>query len=73
MATKLTQYIMSERFQEAVGRGVEKAVAELRAAGIEPVGSQVPPAKEGSRPRVIVHEAPKPPVLHGPPKPLRKD
>ncbi|SOY62200.1 conserved hypothetical protein [Cupriavidus phytorum] len=38
MATKLTQYILSQQFQEAAARGIEKAVAKTRAAGLLPAG-----------------------------------
>lgn len=42
MATKLTQYIMSEKFQEVCARAGEKAVEKARAAGLRPAGDQVP-------------------------------
>ncbi len=59
MATKLTQYIMSERFQEAAGRGVEKAVAKARAAGLTPAGD--PHIKPSEHPQTMtVIPAPKP-------------
>lgn len=41
MATKLTQYIMSERCQEVIGRGIEKAIAQARTVGLPPAGADV--------------------------------
>lgn len=52
MATKLTQYIMSEKFQEACSRAVVKAVEEARAAGLRPAGDEVPAPP--SKPSVTV-------------------
>ncbi len=46
MATKLSQYLMSERFQAAFARAVWPA-EEARAAGLPPAGNPVktPPSK----------------------------
>lgn len=63
MATKLTQYIMSERFQEAFARGVEKAIEQARAAGLPPAGDQVSATPKKRRATIV----------YLPPKPSRKD
>jgi len=39
MATKLTKYIMSELFHENARRGIARAVAQTRAAGLVPAGN----------------------------------
>lgn len=61
MATKLTQYIMSERFQEVLGRGIEKAIAQARTAELPPAGVDV----LGTSKRRTT-------VVYFPPKPSRK-
>ena len=59
MASKLTRYIMSEQFQENARRGVAKAVAQTRAAGLIPAGD--PNIKPSTRPATVVTiEAPTP-------------
>ena len=65
MASKLTKYIMSERFQRVVGQGVNKAVARTRAAGLTPAGD--PEIKPSTRPATTV-------IVEGPTpaKPRRK-
>ncbi len=47
MATKLSQYLMSERFQEAFARAVVWPAEEARAVGLPPAGNPVktPPSK----------------------------
>lgn len=52
MASKLTRYLMSQRFQDVVGRGVEQAVARTRAAGLTPAGD--PNIQPSARPTTIV-------------------
>jgi len=52
MASKLTHYIMSQRFQNVAGRGIERAVAMTRTAGLTPAGDpNIPPS---ARPTTIV-------------------
>ncbi|MGX6566039.1 hypothetical protein [Cupriavidus necator] len=65
MASKLIHYIMSKRFQDVVGRGIEQAVARTRAAGLTPAGD--PTIQPSARPTttVIVEAVP-------PAKPERK-
>ncbi|CAJ93565.1 hypothetical protein CMPELA_12550 [Cupriavidus necator] len=63
MATKLTQYIMSERFQEDVGRGIEKAIAQAKAAGLPPAGDQVLATPKKRRATIV----------YLPPRPSRKE
>ncbi len=64
MASKLTRYLMSQRFQDVVRRGVEQAVALTRVAGLTPAGD--PNIKPSARPTttVIVEAVP-------PAKPVR--
>lgn len=62
MATKLTQYIMSERGQEAMARGFEKAIAQAKAAGLPPAGDQA----------LATPKKPRATVVYLPPKPSRK-
>lgn len=38
MASKLIHYIMSQRFQDVVGRGIKQAVAMTCASGLTPAG-----------------------------------
>ncbi|WP_454739717.1 hypothetical protein [Cupriavidus necator] len=52
MTSKLTHYITSQRFQDVVGRGVERAVAMTRAAGLTPAGD--PNIQPSERPTTIV-------------------
>lgn len=57
--SKLSEYIMSEQFQENARRGVAKAVAEARAAGLIPAGdSRIKPSTCPAT--VVIIEAPKP-------------
>jgi len=57
--SKLTQYLMSERFQKNMRRGIAKAIAETRAAGLEPAGDRR--IKGPSGPSIVtVIAAPKP-------------
>lgn len=58
MATKLTQYIMSEQCQGAIGRGIEKAIAQAKAAGLPPAG--VAALGTSTRRTTVVYLAPKP-------------
>lgn len=61
MASKLSRYIMSERFQGVIGHGVEKAVARTRAAGLTPAGD--PNIKPSIRPvTTVIVEAPTPAI-----------
>lgn len=62
MATKLSLYILSERFQEAFARAVARAAKEARAVGLPPAGSPVksPPSKRRAT------------VVYLPPKPTRR-
>lgn len=62
MATKLTQYIMSEQGQEAMARGIEKAIEQARAAGLPLAGDQVLTTPKKRRATVV----------YLPPKPSRK-
>ncbi|NUA26305.1 hypothetical protein [Cupriavidus basilensis] len=57
--SKLTQYLMSERFQENMRRGIAKAIAETRAAGLEPAGDRRIKGPSGP-PIVTFIAAPKP-------------
>ncbi|WP_349608187.1 hypothetical protein [Cupriavidus sp. DF5525] len=52
MASKLTYYIMSQRFQDVVGRAIEQAVARTRAAGLTPAGD--PTIQPSARPTTTV-------------------
>lgn len=61
MPTKLSKYVMSEQFQEAARRGVAKAVAETRAAGLIPAGD----------PRIKPSTGPATVVVIQPPSPIR--
>jgi len=63
MATKLTQYLMSEKFQEACARAVLRAGEEARAAGLPPAGDQAPVSL--SKPRVTVVFSPSKPSSKG--------
>ncbi len=55
MASKLTDYIMSQRFQDVVGRAIAQAVARTRAAGLTPAGD--PTIQPSSRPTTVIVEA----------------
>ncbi len=52
MASKLIHYIMSQRFQDVVGRGIEQAVAMTRASDLTPAGD--PNIKPSAGPTTIV-------------------
>ncbi|MBF6989121.1 hypothetical protein [Cupriavidus sp. IK-TO18] len=58
MASKLTHYIMSQRFQDVVGRGVEQAVAMTRAAGLTPAGDPSIPPSARPTTTIIVEAVP---------------
>ncbi|MGX6571276.1 hypothetical protein [Cupriavidus necator] len=62
MASKLTHYIMSQRFQDVVGRGIEQAVAMTRAAGLTPAGD--PNIQPSARPSTTVIVEACPPAKH---------
>lgn len=63
MAAKLTQYIMSEKFQQACARAVVRAAEEARVAGLPPAGDQV--SVPLSKPRVTVVFSPSKPKSKG--------
>ncbi|WP_434033081.1 hypothetical protein [Cupriavidus sp. a3] len=65
MASKLTYYIMSQRFQDVVGRAIEQAVARTRAAGLTPAGDPIIQPSARPTTTVIVEAVP-------PAKPERK-
>jgi hypothetical protein len=54
MASKLIHYIMSQRFQDVVGRGIEQAVAMTRASGLTPAGDPNIKPSAGPTSTVIV-------------------
>lgn len=62
MATKLSQYILSERFQEDFARAIARAAEEARAAGLPPAGSPVKSPRSKRRATVV----------YLPPQPTRK-
>ncbi|BDB30630.1 hypothetical protein Tamer19_47450 [Cupriavidus sp. TA19] len=63
MATKLSQYIMSEKCQEAIARAVVRAAEEARAAGLPLAGDQV--SVPLSKPRIMVVFPPPRPTSNG--------
>ncbi|WP_349608312.1 hypothetical protein [Cupriavidus sp. DF5525] len=58
MASKLIHYIMSQRFQDVVGRGIEQAVAVTRASGLTPAGDPNIKPSAGPTTTVIVEGVP---------------
>lgn len=58
MASKLIHYIMSQRFQDFVGRGIEQAVAMTRASGLTPAGDPNIQPSAGPTTTVIVEADP---------------
>ncbi|MGE8451807.1 MAG: hypothetical protein ACN6OP_14520 [Pseudomonadales bacterium] len=57
--SRLAEYVMSEQFHENARRGVAKAVAQTRAAGLTPAGNTH--IKASTRPATVVTiEAPTP-------------
>ncbi len=60
MASKLTQFVLSKRFDALAARGVEKAVEETQAAGLTPAGDKRPLKAHARRATVVTIEAPRP-------------
>lgn len=64
MTSKLIHYLMSQRCQDVVGRGIEQAVARTRAAGLTPAGDSTIQPSARPTTTVIVEAVP-------PAKPVR--
>ncbi len=65
MTSKLIHYLMSQRCQDVVARGIERAVARTRAAGLTPAGDSTIQPSARPTTTVIVEAVP-------PAKPVRE-